>query len=71
MKAVFNQIRALNKEYSVFITPRRPVFSKQTAHMAVKSMLQSPASDFSLHLVIKQTGGVRADSDRWVNICLA
>lgn len=64
MKVVFNETRALNKEYSVFITPRRPLFSKQTGHMAVKSITQSPASVFTLHLVIKQMGGVRGDSDR-------
>lgn len=58
-------MRALRKEYSVFITPRRPLFSEQTAHMAVKSMLQWPASGFfKFHLVFRQQGGVRGDSDR-------
>lgn len=57
-------MRALSKAYSVFITLRRPLFAKQTAHMAVKSMLQWPASVFTFHLVVKQQGGVRGGSDR-------
>lgn len=57
-------MRALSEAYSVFITLRRPLFAKQTAHMAVKSMLQWPASVFTFHLVVKQQGGVRGGSDR-------
>lgn len=43
IKVVFNSMRALSKEQVGFITPRRPLFSEQTAHMAVKSMLLSTA----------------------------